>query len=301
MGWNWHNYEHEWQRRRKNTDEKRIWRDVRMTKDNEGTFHLDYQPKEWKQSDDGKYHALRESSYKLATITSGNVLTLLYEDRPSMTVCNRLTDIIGRNVWSDTTHHRNKENTVRIRTARHVRNQGVIADPWHPTGVPPGDWARGTIPYKAGLMFRLDTYGDPIQLLTSVEDISVLVKNEAVQRAKAETKVLRVLVRSMVRLGVFDDLANQRLSSYRSYISDDKLLEQIDYKTPTAESAKAVLIIGLSKVNVPNQSHYVDGTWTKRSLEDRRRELLDHAIDSGLKVLRNHIYSTTDGYERVVK
>lgn len=301
MGWNWHNYEYAWQRRRKNTDEKRIWRDVRLTKDNEGTFHLDYYPKEWKQSADGKYHTVRNTAYKLATLTADNVLTLLYEDRPNLTLCNRLTDIIGRQVWSDTSHHRNKEHSVRIRTARNTRDKGVIVDPWHPAGVAPGDWARGTIPYKAGLMFQLNTYGEPIKLLTPAEDISVLVKNEAVQQVKAQTKVLRVLVRSMARLGVFDDLANERLGSYRSYAPNDELLDQIDYKSPTAEGARAVLTIGLARVNVPNQSHYVDGTWTKRSLEDRRRELLDHAIDAGLKVLRKHIYATTDGYERVVK
>ena len=297
MGWNWHNYEHEWQRRRKNADEKRIWRDVSLTKDNEGTFHLNYHPQVYVRNPKNKWVTQRGKAQKLATITADNVLTLLYADRPNMTICNRLTDIIGRTVWSDKTYHRNKESSVRIRT---VSRQ--VPDPWHPTGVDPHNWVHANIPYKEGIMFRLDVAsGDPRELLTPIQDVAVLVKNEAIQQVKADTKILRVLLRSMARIGVFDEAVVERLDSYRSYAPVDDLLGSINYKDPSGEDAQKVVHAGLTSVNTPQLSGYVNGVWVKRSPEERIKELRERAIESGMKQLRSYIYKTTDGYERLVR
>lgn len=303
MGWNWHNYEHEWQRRRKSATEKRIWRDVTLTKDENETFHFAYQPRVYVRRPDNSWKTDRAEPTKLATLTADNVLTLLYESRPNMTVCNRLADIIGRQVWSDKTHHRNKESSVRIRSATYdAKTRTYRTDPWNPPGALPSNWVASTIPYKAGLMFKLSsTTGDPIELFTPVEDASMLVKKEAIQVVKADTKVLRVLIRSMARLGVFEEAVRNRLTSYRSYAPFKATLRTIDYKNPTAESAHAVVAIGLTRVNTPNLSHYVNGTWSRRSTEEVVQELTDRAIDSGLKALRSHIYDTTNGYERVTR
>ena len=68
MGMNWHNYEHEWQKRRKNSSEKRLWRDVRLTKDSDGTFYLDHMPRIWDQDANGKWVPTRNKAYPLAKI-----------------------------------------------------------------------------------------------------------------------------------------------------------------------------------------------------------------------------------------
>jgi hypothetical protein len=301
MGWNWHNYEQEWQRRRKNSDEKRMWRDVRLTKDQNGTFHLDYMPMHWIQLANGKHKRERIIAYPLAKITADNVLTVLYESRPDITICNRLTEIIGRPVWSDVSHHRNKEQTVRIRPAKWNRTrQQYEIDSWCPSGVHPTNWAHGTIPYKTGLMFQLDNItGDPISLLTPVEDITIAVKNEAIQRTKADTKVLRVLLRGMARMGTFDEWLDQKLE--RGWVRATTSLDQVNYKEPLGSDASTVFLHGLSICSAPGMSHYVGNTWTRRTPQERREMLMSAAIDNGMRALRKHIYSTTDGYERIVK
>ena len=303
MGMNWHNYEHEWQHRRKNSNEKRLWRDTRLTKDSDGTFYLDHMPRIWDQDANGKWVPTRNKAYPLAKITPDNVLTLLYEDRPDITVCNRLTTIIGRMVWSNTTHHRNKTHQVRIRTAVWDREgQQYIADPWHPAGVAGSNWAHGTIPYKAGLVFQLDsTNGNPIALLTPVEDTSILVKKSAIQKAKADTKVLRVLLRSMARMGAYDDHIDKKLNgSYWHSLANAKI-EEVNYQHPMGDDAEKVFVHGLFRANRPDTHHYRQGSWAPRPKDEVRQSLIDNAIDNGMRALRKHIYSTTDGYEVVVK
>jgi hypothetical protein len=303
MGMNWHNYEHDWQRRRKNSDEKRLWRDVRLTKDSDGTFHLDHIPRVWEQDANGKWAPTRKHAHPLAKITSDNVLTLLYERTPDITVSNRLSTILNRAVWSNTTNHRNKTHKVRIRTVVWNREgQGYIPDPWHPTGVAPSNWAHGTIPYKAGLVFQLDSMtGDPIALLTPVEDTSILVKNSAVQKAKADTKVLRTLVRSMARMGVYDEHIDKKFNgSYWSSLRNAKI-EEVNYQQPLGDDAEKVFVYGLFKANRPDTHYYRQGSWVPRPADEIRQNLIDNAIDNGMRALRQHIYSTTDGYETVVK
>lgn len=304
MGMNWHNYEHEWQRRRKNSDEKRLWRDVRLTKDNDGTFHLDHMPKTWVQDDKGKWITTRDKAFPLAKITSDNVLTLLYEQIPDITVSNRLSKILNRAVWSNTTHHRNKTHKVRIRTAAWNREaQMYSVDAWNPIGAAPSNWARGTIPYKAGLMFRMDgSTGEPIELLTPVEDTSVLVKNSAIQKAKADTKVLRTLLRSMARMGSFDEYIDKKLTGgYMPLYARADKLEEVNYQQPMGDDAEKVFVYGLCRANRPDTHYYMRGQWTPRPKDQIRQTLIDNAIDNGMRSLRKHIYATTDGYETVVK
>ena len=303
MGMNWHNYEHEWQHRRKNSDEKRLWRDVRLTKDSDGTFYLDHMPRTWVQDDKGKWVATRDKALPLAKITSDNVLTLLYEQTPDITVCNRLTTILNRAVWSNTTHHRNKTHQVRIRTAVwHRTDQQYITDPWHPAGVAGNNWAHGTIPYMEGLMFQLDgATGEPTALLTPVEDTSILVKKSAIQKAKADTKVLRVLLRSMARMGVYDDHIDKKLNgSYWSALTNAKI-EEVNYQQPMGDDAEKVFVYGLFRANRPDTHHYHLGGWTPRPKDEIRQNLIDNAIDNGMRALRRHIYLINDGYETVVK
>ena len=306
MGWNWNNYETAFKMRRKNSDFKRMWRDVDLTKDENETFHLTYAPRVWIRNAENKWvTAPCDDPQPLATITKDNVLTLLYEPRPTITVANRLTTLLGRYVFSDTSRHRNKEHTVRIRTAKwHASTRDYKIDPWHPAGVVAGDFQKGTMPYKAGTQFKLSEYtGEPIQLLTPVEDTKILVKPESVSAVKAEGKVLKTLVRAMARVGVFDEEVTKRMKSPYGYrIPNVKPLREVVFNlaTPTAEDATAVFLRGMLETNIPNRSHYVKGVWTTRSEEDVQREFVNNAVDRGMYMFRQEYYAHHDGYENVV-
>jgi hypothetical protein len=150
------------------------------------------------------------------------------------------------------------------------------------------------------MQFRMDANGDPTELITVEEDIKLLVKNEAIQQAKADTKLIRVLIRGMARLGVFDQQIQDKLDRVWHHSARREInLAEVNYKTPLGSDAESVFLIGLEKSTAPDKTTYVGGTWAKRSEEERRAMLIDNALENGMKLLRRYIYETTDGLERI--
>jgi hypothetical protein len=70
--------------------------------------------------------------------------------------------------------------------------------------------------------------------------------------------------------------------------------EDINIDNPTGEDARAVAIVGLHSVDTPNLSYWKDGVWAQRSTQEQGKILLDNAVQKGLKLLRKHIYETTE-------
>lgn len=170
--------------------------------------------------------------------------------------------------------------------------------PWAPST----DYFKSNIPFSTGMQFRMDANGDPTELLKVEQDIKVLVKPEAVQQAKADTKVIRLLLRGMVRLGVFDQYVKERIDR-RSYVNQPERIkiQDVNYKVPMGSDAEAVFLLGLDKANTPDRSTYVNDQWVQRTPEQLHTILVDNAIDHGMKMLRRHIYESNDGLEWRVK
>lgn len=299
MGWNYNNLNYEFTKRRSGFNYKRLWRNIELTQGDDGTFHMEQIVHEWKRDDRGGFKRMRKDNVKFATMTKDNVLTFEYAERPDPTMCNRITELLGRATWSDMSHHRNKLTTVRIRSVKwNYTSQSYTPDPWHPKDVQPTDWVHGTIPFTPGMKFQMcGTTGEPLALLTEVKDIKVLVKTEAVQKAKADTKVLRTLVRAMARMGSFDEIIHKKMTGWYHTNVD---LNEVNYKEPTGDDATKVFQFGAYRANRPDMQIYVKGTWYKRPEEEVRQSLIDACIDNGMRALRKVIYDTTDGYEKVV-
>ena len=292
MGWNWQMYETHYKRKRKNSDNKRIFRDCDLVKNDDGSFNIYWAYNLWNHRDEATQKRVMKRAERkpLAHITQDNVLTILFDRTPCLTSMRRLTYIIGLEVYSDTAHHRTNIHKVRL-SGKKYRNKAWHSMPWCP--------AKGNIPFSKGMQFRMDNNGYPTELIKAEEDIKVLVKNEAIQQAKADTKVIRVLIRGMVRLGVFDKQITEHLErKWYTKVNEFKI-EEVNYKVPMGSDAEIVFNIGLEHTNVPDRSTYVNNQWVQRTLEECRSILVDNAIENGMKALRRHIYETTGGLERV--
>jgi hypothetical protein len=295
MGFNWQDYETFWKRKRKNADCKRLFRDCDLIKQDDGSFNLYWAYNIWERDPaTGKGKNVRGERKPLAHITTDNVLTILFKQGVCQTSMNRLGKIIGMEVYSDTSHHRTSTHKVRV-SGKSWSGRKVM--PWCP---PHESWKKANIPFSTGMQFRMDANGDPTELITVEEDIKLLVKNEAIQQAKADTKLIRVLIRGMARLGVFDQQIQDKLDRVWHHSARREInLAEVNYKAPLGSDAESVFLIGLEKSTGPDKSVYINGSWTKRSEEERRAMLIDNALENGMKLLRRYIYETTDGLERI--
>jgi hypothetical protein len=296
MGWNWQDYEGQWKRKRKNLDSKRLFRDCDLIKQDDGSFNLYWAYNTWAVDPvTKKYKPKRTDRQLLSSITPDNVLTIHYDKPVCLTSMKRLTYMIGMEVFSDTSRNKTKKHKVRV--AGCTWNSKGKVMPWCPSGKNPRDGCN--IPYSAGMQFRMDANGDPTELITVEEDIKMLVKNEAIQKAKADTKVIRLLIRGMVRLGVFDQQIMEHLDrKWYTKVNEFKV-EEVNYKTPMGSDAEIVFNLGLEHTTVPDRSTYVNNQWVQRKPEEVRAILVDNAIENGMKALRRHIYETTGGLERI--
>jgi hypothetical protein len=297
MGWNWQMYETQWKRKRKNSDNKRMFRDCDLVKQDDGSFNIYWAHNVWAVDPvTKKYKPKRADRQLLGSITPDNVLTVQYDKPVCLTSMKRLTYMIGMEVFSDTSRNKTKKHKVRVAGCTWSSKDKVM--PWCPSGKNPRDGCN--IPYSAGMQFRMDNGGHPIELVKVEEDIKMLVKNEAIQQAKADTKVIRVLIRGMVRLGVFDQQIQDKLDRVWHHSARRVIkVEEVNYKTPLGSDAESVFLLGLEKSSPPDRSTYVNNQWVQRNPEEIRALLVDNAIENGMKALRRHIYETTGGLERI--
>ena len=285
--------------RRKTNNYKAYKTDTHLTKAEDGTFTFSYVQYEWEEDKaTKKYKRVRVSnSTPLVSVTPDNVMTLLAPDTktwPSvhhMTIRNRLHEITGFDIYSDTGHHKNKETPIRI-THRYYDN-GWVKQAWC------ANTNDKTIPYKAGTQFQLmDGKSAKVDCLNPPKDIKSVVKNEAIQSAKADTVLIRKLAMVMLRLG-FDEHIDKKLTSYWYAAPQGKLIPFIDYKDPTGDDALAVLAHGLRIATKPDTHVWIGKDYVERSLEERKRVLRQRVLSNGMKALREHIYLTTGGYDKV--
>ena len=292
MGWTWHNYEEAWKRRRSGADHKRLWRDCDLVKNDDASFSVYWAYKAYDGYDakTSKNKYIKTDRKPLAHITTDNVLTMLLDpihcDQTSM---RRLTYAVNTYVYRDSSHCRTRVHKIRV-SGQKGWGKGTM--PWCPTT------PEKSIPYTVGMQFKLDNTGYPVELLKSQPDIRLRVKKDAAQKAKADTKIMGILLRSMIRLGEFDHYINDAMS--RGYSHTQSTDFDINYKEPTGDDARQVFLYGFNRTQVPAMSMYRNSTWTKVTENERRTMYIDRIVDNGMTALRRHIYETTGGLEEVV-
>jgi hypothetical protein len=285
--------------RRKSNNYKAYKTDTHLTKADDGTFTFSYVQYEWEENKaTKKYKRVRVSrSTPLVTVTPDNVMTLLAPDAkgwPSvhhMTIRNRLQEITGFTIYSDTSHHRNKETPIRVTHSYY--DHGWIKQAWC------ANTSDKTIPYKSGTQFQLmDGKSAKVDCLNPPKDIKSVVKNEAIQSVKADTAVLRKLAMVMLRVG-YEEHIEKKLSNYWYAPDQGKMLADVNYKNPMGDDATAVLNHGMRIANKPDTHVWADGVYTERTMDERVRLMRERVLDNGMKALRKHIYLTTGGYDKV--
>lgn len=287
--------------RRKNTDHKCYKQDTHLFKQDDGTFMFKFAQRSWERDANGNAGYIFKSYHDLLSITPDNVVTLLIRGEgmwPSMqymTIRNRIADITGFSIYSDTGHHKNKGTAIRIEGHRYDHKAGWVPQEWCAAGK--------SLPYVAGTQFKTISTGRAggvVDCLNPPKDFKNLVKQEAIQQVKAETAVIRKLAMVMLRLD-FDEEIQARANSSWLQRNTNKPLSEVDYKNPTGDDAMAVLYAGLYITNRPDTSRYdpVQKKWVDLPMDEVIQGLRTRVLENGMKSLRKYIYSTTDGYDLV--
>lgn len=287
--------------RRKNTAVKKYKTDTHLFKQEDGTFMFKFLTRQWRRGDDGKTQYVFDAYHDLLSITPDNVVTLLMKGDhgcPSMqhmTLRNRMAQLTGFYIYSDTAHHGNKGTAIRIKSRRYDQKHGWVPQAWCPD--------KSTLPYVAGTQFKTITVGrlgGQVDCLNPPKDVKNLVKQDAIQKVKAETAVIRKLAMVMSRID-FEEAIMSRINYSYPPRRDYKPICDVDYKNPTGEDALAVLHAGLYVTNRPDRSRYddVQKKWVDRPMDEVIQSVRDRVIENGMKALRKHIYNTTDSYEQV--
>lgn len=285
--------------RRKTKSFKAYKTDTHLTKEADGTLMFTYLQYNWEKNESsGRYERSEvRNATPLVSITPDNVMTLLAPETKSwpsvhhMTIRNRLQEITGFAVYSDTAHHKNKETPIRI-THCYYDDHGWVKQAWC------ANTPDKSIPYKVGTQFRISDKQGKVECLNPPTDIKSVVKSSAVQQVKGDTAVIRKLAMVMLRVG-FEEQIEKKLTSYWYAPQQTKLLSDVNYKDPTGDDAMAVLAKGMRMATRVDESYWDGKTYRNRSMDERVSLMRERVLENGMKALRKHIYKTTDGYEKV--
>ena len=285
--------------RRKSRDFKAYKTDTRLELEGDKFvfYHCSYN---WAYDKTKRQHVRTDRMTKtpLVSITPDNVVTLLvgttgWPSADHITIRNRLADITGFMFYSDTAHHKNKGTAIRIE-GRYYDNG------WHSQ-----PWCAGSksLPYAQGTQFKTITNGKNgglTECLNPPKDVKHLVKQEAIQRAKAETAVIRKLAKVMLRVG-FEEHLEHRIDKYWVPNIVAKPLSEVNHLNPTGDDATAVLAYGLRNASRPDTTVWSKevGRYVEIDRETRIQILRERVLENGMRALRKHIYETTDGYDEV--
>ena len=287
--------------RRKNKDFKAYKTDTHLTKADDGTYTFSYVQFEWVQDEKTRKYKREDTLNRtpLVSIAPNNVMTLLAPEHTSwpsvhhMAIRSRLNMITGFDIYSDTSHHKNKDMQIRITHRYYNEGMGWLKQDWC------ANTKDKTMPYKQGTQFQLtDKKSGKVECLNIPTDVKNIVKNESIQQTKADTAVIRKLAMVMLRVG-YEEHIEKKLNNYWYAPPQTKLLADVDYKNPTGDDATAVLNHGMRITHKPDAHVWVDGAYKDRSMEERVRIMRERVLENGMKALRKHIYKTTDGYEKV--
>lgn len=286
--------------RRKSRDFKAYKTDTRLELGADGVFTFYHCGYNWERDPVTSQYKRTDKITKtpLVSINPDNVVTLLvgttgWPSAGHMTIRNRLADITGFAFYSDTGRHKNKDTAVRIE-GRYYTDSGWASQPWCAGGK--------SLPYVVGTQFKTISNGKNgglTECLNPPKDIKRTVKQEAIQKVKAETASIRKLAMVMLRVGFEEHLA--RRIEHNWWISRPagvKEIEEVNYAQPTADDALAVLWAGMAVAQRPDFHQYDETlkTWVQVTPESRLQTLRMRVLDNGMKALRKHIYKTTDGY-----
>jgi len=252
-------------KRRKGYTYKATNRDCRVTQDGDDfivTYH-------------GWYTRYNNNlGIPLVRVTPTNLLTTLTNTRRGesdekycVTLQNRMSLMLGRLVSSDKRNHGNYEHYVRMSDGTNYYN--------------------ANLPFHEGMQLQMDDDGKIIDIPVIKDDIKMVINKEITQRVKADTAVLRKLVKGMARMGAFDVQIHARANGKVLALEEDV---KIDPQNPTGSDAEHIFMRGLNSSYAPH-SGYVDGTWTSFPIEMRVLSLRDKAISNGLKWMRTELYT----------
>jgi len=294
MGMNYASALKTWYSRRKGRDYKPWKNDTHITLGDKGEMLFTYCPYLY-STVDGKFSKSKSKGTPLAVITPDDILTLLIETSyRSPTINNRLTEILGCAVYSDTSGHRNKESAVRISKRYFHDNKFAGVTDWN------DDPANGNIPYKPGIQFQMDDTGCPVKVLNPPEDRIRRVKRDLIPVVSKQTAQMRKLMNVMSRLGSFDAFAKGKAErNYSRWGIETKAIEQIDVANPIGDDAISLFVLGLNGTHSPDRGGYVGGNYVDYPLEQRMDEVKTKAIDAGMRLLRQQLYGTLNAYEVV--
>ena len=285
--------------RRKGRDFKAYKTDTRLELGADGVFTFYHCGYNWERDPITNQYKRTDRITKtpLVSINPDNVVTLLagttgWPSADHITIRNRLADITGFQFYSDTGRHKNMQTSIRIRGVRY--DNGWVSQPWCAAGK--------SLPYAQGLQFKTISNGrngGRTECLNPSKDIKRTVKQEAIQKVKAETASIRKLAMVMLRVG-FEEQLTKRLEAnwWISKPKEVKAIEDVNYAQPTADDALAVLWAGMAVAQRPDYHQYDETlkTWVQVTPESRLQTLRMRVLDNGMKALRKHIYKTTDGY-----
>jgi hypothetical protein len=297
MGMNYATATKVWASRRKNFDYKAWKNDTHITIGENSEMLFTYVPSTYARINN-KWTKTRCQGIPLAIVTPNNILTLLIETSyRTPTINNRLSEVLGCNVYSDTGRHRTKESAVRISKRYYNGSNYAGMTDWN------NDPANGNIPYKPGIQFQMDDKGCPVKVLNPPVDMSRYVKKDRIHEVSKQTADLRKLMVAMARLGSFDEAAKAKAErlywSWAKTLGEVKPIDKIDVTNPMGEDAIALFVYGLNHTQSPDRGTWLNHAYVDSPIEDRIEEVKTKAVKRGLQLLRQHIYESSDGYEIV--
>jgi hypothetical protein len=106
-----------------------------------------------------------------------------------------------------------------------------------------------------------------------------------------ETDTISTLVRVSARLGAYDQLIVDEVSSYprKDPMEVVKLLYKVNYEDPVGSDAEAVFRVGMSYCDDPQHSSFGNGVWRMSTTEERLALFREKSINQGLLALNTHV------------
>lgn len=254
--------EQEFAKRRKGSNSKAVLRNCTLTKQGDDFIIT---MTEW-----------RNQKSTLAIVRPDNVITLMYDKRIDMTVCNRLQAVCG--LW------------VRLNKRRFGAYKQPVRVHKYNT------WSD-SMPYFVGM--QIDVNSKPF-VINPQPDVRTIVDRSAINLAKKEFEQIRKLSKVMLRMNAFDDLfsANVYARLDGTKFKGVKPLSQVNAQEPTMDDVMAVVAAGKDVAMVPDSYVYDPNIrqYTHRPVAEVRRRYLESCVENGLRLLRRQFYEASNAY-----
>lgn len=274
---NYSHYKQQFQRKKKNTEYKRLFKDCRLY---DRGKHFEITHELWDGWDTtGNRYVRKFREVWLATIAPGDIITLTFDHEVDQTVANRLTAIIGHAVGLNKRDYGNYEQHVRV----------YCGNGW-----------KDSKPYFPGMQFQIiDGRIVPTNLQP---DRKKVVDAAIVSKARKEFDTLRKLCKASVRIGAFDEFATEYVDKrWKIPLNEMKDPSTIDLADPTFEDAMSIVAHGGRNSQRPDMSTYDPVTKQYVRLDPAlvKKKWLARCVDNGLTMLRREYYKANDGFRQI--